>query len=80
MKRFLSVNNMTLKRYLGVDLLVALFVILPGKPPYNKIEIVLYFPRFADDLFFSIFANNNVRVNELAKLLFANLNKFPCIV
>src|ERR1043166_6038225 len=73
-------KDMTFERYLCIDLFFSLFIILPRKSFYNKIEIILYRPFFCNNLFFPEFSNRNIRVDKLSKLIFRYVHKLLSVI
>src|SRR5580765_2779716 len=68
-------KNMTFKGYLGIDLLLSFFIVLPGKAFYNKIEVILHCPSLGNNLLFSEFSNRYIRIDKLSKLIFSDIKK-----
>src|SRR5580765_5181425 len=80
MKRFLAKDKMTFKRYLGIELLGAFFVVLANQSFGDKVEIVFYFACFGHQFLFIKLSHFYYRHQVTIKLIICDVNKFAQIV
>jgi hypothetical protein len=80
MKRFLAQNNMPFHRYLRIDLVIILFIVLAHKPFDNKVEIILYLTGPGDKFFFTETPDAGNGQNTLYILIVSEVNELAQVV
>src|SRR2546423_12711200 len=72
-KGFLRMDNMTLCRYLCIDLFFSFFIIFSYQSPSYKIEVIFYLCRLDNDLLFSKVPDLKKWFYQSIKLLFTEI-------